>query len=319
MNDRSDLDGLLARWFQDGPSTMPDRVVDAVVVRIRGRRRTARWRLRMRDAQMNTLTRLAGGLAAVLAVVVAASILLGKSGPSGAGSSSTPVPTAPGRTAASASPADSSSTSSPAADIPSLPDGTLAPGTYRLHPLASAPGLRIVATVPGGWIGFGSWAILGPKNTDPPGGIGIGFLAPNGVFRDPCHWDVAGDHSWPQTDLVVGPTVDELVAALAANKAYTSTAPTDTTLGGFAGKKLDLQLPHDIASCDEDSSGLARYMVFGGVDGGLYAQGPDNRMHLSIVDVGGTRLVAVLGDFAGTPDADRAAARAILGSVVITP
>jgi hypothetical protein len=313
MNDRSDLDRLLASWFQEGPSTMPERVVDAVSVRIRPRRRATPWRLHARDPRMNNLTRLAGGLAAVLVLVVAGAVFVGKSPPSGAGSSSSHTATTDAT--ASASPAATPRASA----LPYLPDGTVSAGRYRLYPLASAPGLRIDATVPDGWIGYAAWAILGPNNTDPPGGIGIGFLSPSGVFSDPCHWDVAGDRSWPQTGVVVGPTVGDLVAALVANTAYTATAVTDTALGGFPGKRLDLQLPHDIAGCDLDSSGKPRFMVFGGLDGGLYAQGPDYRMHISIVDVAGTRLVAVLGDFAGTSDADRTPARAILDSLAITP
>ncbi len=48
MIDHSDIDGVLQHWFDDGPSTMPDRVVDVVADRIsRERQRPARrlpWR-----------------------------------------------------------------------------------------------------------------------------------------------------------------------------------------------------------------------------------------------------------------------------------
>ena len=41
----------------------------------------------------------------------------------------------------------------------------------------------------------------------------------------------------------IGPTVDDLVAALTAHAGYTASSPTDITFGGYAGKQLDLQLP----------------------------------------------------------------------------
>ena len=50
MNERADIDRVLRRWFDDGPSTMPDRVVDVVAERIAvEHQRPARrlpWRLR---------------------------------------------------------------------------------------------------------------------------------------------------------------------------------------------------------------------------------------------------------------------------------
>ncbi len=117
----------------------------------------------------------------------------------------------------------------------------------------------------------------------------------------------------------VGPTVDDPVAALRANTFYTSAAPTPVSIDGFAGQELELQLPNDsFATCDKDdpndSGGHA--FVFSGA--GLYAQGPANRWHLYILDVGGTRLIAVTLSDAKTPQADIDLARNIIETLDVT-
>ena len=300
--ERSDFDRALSSWFGDGPTAMSDRVVDAIAERIAREPQRRSWRIRGRSF-MRINTQLAAGTAAAALVAIVGWQLATKT-PLGVGPSAEP----------------SASTALAASDLPALPDGSLAPGTYRVNPLVSDPSLRIAATVPRGWSGFGSFAILGPRGPGSPGGIGIAFIATTGLYADPCHWDLNGDRSWPQAaDVAVGPTVDDLVRALSKNKSYTSTTAVDTTLGGFTGKALELQLPADIGSCDKDLGGSSRFMVFSGLDGGLYAQGPANRFHVTIVDVAGTRLVAVLVDYEATPDADRNAAQKILESLVITP
>jgi hypothetical protein len=202
----------------------------------------------------------------------------------------------------------------------------LTAATYRLRPFDAAPSISIDVTVPGGWTGFPKWGLLGPKLTGAPDGIGIGFLMPAGLFSDPCHWDVAGDGHFPQQgDVATGRTVDDLVAAFASNSHYDMSNPATTTIGGYPGMRVDLQLPSDVvfANCDAPSGvATGAYFVWGSAeaDGSdLFAQGPGNRWHLSIVEVGGSRFVVVINDFAGTPAADRAAAQTIVDSVVISP
>ena len=52
---------------------------------------------------------------------------------------------------------------------------------------------------------------------------------------------------------------------------------------------------------------------------GYYAQGPNNRWHLYIVDVDGTRLITMLSIGEGTAQADIEAGKAIVESFEITP
>ena len=304
MNERSDINRVLAQWFDDGPSVMPDRVVDVVADRIAHERQRPAW-LHPWRPQMNRTIKFGAAAAAVILVALVGWNLL------------------PGRPAGIGGPAASPTAAPTAMYVPALPDGTLKAGTYRLRPLASVPTLSIDAEVPDGWGGVPDWALIGPGpgGTEGPGGFGIVFLKADGLFSDPCHWDVAGDAVEGQPgDVVVGPTVDDLAAALAASSAYESTTPIDVTLGGFRGKQLDLQLPTDIAGCDTPTGDkVGAYYVFSGPGAGLYPQGPDNRWSVSIVDVAGTRLIAVVVSYAATPTADMSAARAILDSLVITP
>lgn len=69
----------------------------------------------------------------------------------------------------------------------------------------------------------------------------------------------------------------------------------------------------DIAAADPNDP---RFLV---IPGGFRAQGPNNLWRLFIVDVNGARLVTMLNYFEDIPQADVAAARAIIDSFVITP
>ena len=217
-----------------------------------------------------------------------------------------------------------SATSGPATAEPATAEpvtDVLTGGRYRFGPFEDMPSLTIVATGPNGWVGYPSWAMDGPEpvRADAPTGIGISFFSANGVYSDPCHWDVLGTGRADNGDVVVGPTVDDLVAALQANTFYTSSVATPVTIDGYAGQELELQLPDDpFTRCDKepgDSGGHA--FVFSGP--GLYAQGPANRWHLYILDVDGTRLIAVILSYAQTPQTDLDLARNIIETLDINP
>jgi hypothetical protein len=217
---------------------------------------------------------------ALVAVVGAGSLFFLYSKPDGVGSQGTPLPTA--------TPSPSPTVAPTAAVIPPLPEGTLAAGTYRLRPFASWT-MTIDATVPdGGWQGGLPNAISGPRGgSNGPNGVVVAFGFPaQTVNSDPCHWDHDGNGSPPdEGDIVVGPTVDDLAEALAGSSAYESTTPVDATLGGFSGKRLELQLAPDPSGCDSYDGAGDQYFVFGGQDGWFFAQGGANRWQITIVDV----------------------------------
>jgi hypothetical protein len=303
MTTDRDVTRALDLWLAEGSSEVSDHVLDLVEDRIARQRQRPAWLLR-RSPAMNSYLKIAAGLAAALVVAVIAWRFLPSSG--GVGGDPTPMP----------------SPSPTATTIPPLPEGTVTAGTYRLHPFASPATVTVDATVPeGGWLGGPSCCIAGPNgDSNGPNGVVVAFLGAETINSDPCHWDKDGSGNAPQDgDIEVGPTVDDLAAALAAGTAYESTTPVDATLGGFSGKRLELQLAPDASGCDSYDGAGNQYFVFGGRDGGFYAQGGANRWQITIVDVDGTRLISVLLSYSETSAADLSAAQAILDSVVITP
>lgn len=311
MNKRSDIDRVLQVWMADGPAVIPDRVVEVVAARIGVQRQRRAWPFPGRTT-VNTQIKLIAALAAAVVVAVVGYNLLPRAlGPGG--------PSAP--PTATLQPTAASTSTPVASRPPDVPDGPLAAGTYRLRPFA--PGtVTVDATVPdGGWIGGPPNAIGGPRGeSNGPNGVAVTFARAQTINSDPCHWDKDGSNRAPQEgDIQVGPAVDDLVEALAANPAYESTSPVDATLSGFNGKRLELQLTPDPSGCDSYDGAGNQYFVFGGLDGSFYAQGDANRWQVTIVDVDGTRLIGVLISYAETSAEDLSAAQGILDSVVITP
>lgn len=209
------------------------------------------------------------------------------------------------------------SASATAEPVPEVMTG----GRYLFQPLPDDPSFAVVATGPDGWFGYPSWAMDGPLpvRADAPTGIGISFFAANGVYSDPCRWDVQDTGFAVVGDVEVGPTVDDLVAALQTNTFYTSSEATPVTIDGYSGQELKLQLPDDpFTSCDkEPGDDVGHAFVFSG--SGLYAQGPANRWGLYILDVEGTRLIAVILSYAQTPRSDLDLARNVIETLDIDP
>jgi hypothetical protein len=195
-------------------------------------------------------------------------------------------------------------------------------GLYLFGPFGDKL-LTIAATGPNHWVGYPSWAMDGPEplRADAPNGIGISFFTANGLYSDPCHWDVRGigDAGQPG-DVKVGPTVGDMVAALRANTFYTSSVPTPVTIDGYSGQELELQLPDaPYTKCDKDdpNDSGGHEFVFSGP--GLYAQGRGNRWHLYMLDVEGTRLISVILSYAKTPKTDLDLARNVIETMDINP
>jgi hypothetical protein len=314
MKHRSDIDRVLQVWMTDGPNVIPDRVVDVVSVRIGVQRQRRAWPFQGRTI-VNPL-KLAAALAAVAIVAVVGYNLLPRQ--PGLGGQTTPP--------ATASPAPATGTptaaSTPDATPVAVRETRLTGRRYLFHPLESDATFVIEATGPDGWGGVPEWAMVGPAGAEAPVGIGTAFLSAEGLFSDPCHWDVLGTGEPGQAgDVTVGPTVDDLVTAIRANRSYTSSTATPVIIDGYAGQELEIQLPDDpFTTCDKvagDPEGRA--FVFSGRNGGLYAQGPANRWHLSIIDAAGTRLIAVLTSYEGTPQADLDIARNVIETLDINP
>jgi hypothetical protein len=302
-----DVSRAIRSWLHEDRHEDVARIAGAVLDQVEAtpQRRSTWWPAR-RLPTMNNFVKL--GLAAV-AVLVAALVGIRFLPGDGTGGPSAPTP--------------DQSTPAPTTEPQAFSGGGLAPGAYVAHPFGSNPTITVEFTVPTGWEGIPGWAVV-PQSTIG-GGMGVGFLMPDGVFSDPCRWDQLGTGHWPQVgDIAVGPTAEDLATALASNPNYEATDPVDVELGGFSGMRVDLQLPSDVdfASCDRATGRESgSYFVWGTSDPlgtNLFAQGPGNRWHLWILDVNEDRVVIFGQDFADTAPADVAEWQSIVESVRIT-
>jgi hypothetical protein len=314
MNERFDIERTLESWMRDDAMTMPDRIVDVVARRIAIQPQQRSWPFRRRTNV--TPIKLVAALAAVMVVAVVGYTLLPRQPSSGGDPSPSTVSTP------SIVPTASPSASEAVVDVR---EEALPAGRYRFRPFADDPTFAIVATIPAGWGGVPPWAVTGPNGTEAPSGIAVAFLAPDGLFGDPCRWDVDGTGAEGQPgDIEVGPKAIDLVTALRANDSYVSNTPTPVTLGTLSGYEMEIELPVDveIETCDQvsgDSEAIGRYFVFSGESAGLFAQGNGNRWRLFIVEDGDRRVVIAGPYYATTPQADQEAFRGIIESLEFTP
>ena len=286
MSSDRDVTRIVRSWLDEGVAQLPDRVLDAVLDQVPATpQRRAGWLARRFPFMNNTMKiALAAAAVVVLAFIGFGVLRDNTGGPPTA--TATPVPT-------------------PTATPQPLPEARLAAGSYVASGLGASESISATFTVPEGWDGWSGRCVLASTGTEAPDGMAICFLeVDTGLHSDPCHSSGPGD-------VPVGPTVEEFANALAEQTAYEATVPTDVTLGGYSGKRMDLQLPSDVASCD--NGGFTPWA------GSIYAQGPDNRWEVWILDVEGERLILVAQNFAGTSSEDLAEQQAIVDSIQIQP
>src|SRR5215212_6061631 len=75
MNQRSDIDRVLQTWLADGPTAIPDRVVDVVAARIGVQRQRRMWPIPRRTNMPNQLKLIAALAAALVVAVVGYNVL----------------------------------------------------------------------------------------------------------------------------------------------------------------------------------------------------------------------------------------------------
>ncbi|MDQ4131564.1 MAG: hypothetical protein M3133_11350 [Actinomycetota bacterium] len=201
-------------------------------------------------------------------------------------------------------------------DVNALPDdfAPLEPGPYSIDPDGdpSTP-LRVVYDVPAG--GWSQWEGA-VKFAENDGHAGVSITTMTNIVRHGCR-----DHS--PADPPVGPSVDDLAAALADLAPFRVTSPpTDVNIYGYSGKHLELTVP----DLPVDESGFT-----GCIDGNLQSwigpltdafyghSGPGYTEEFWILDVEGTRLVIVAHRSPGSPPQDLAELRAVLNSIRIQP
>ena len=300
MSTDRDVTRIVRSWLHEDAYEDADRVLSLVLDELDTTpQRRAGW-LARRLPPMNTYLKV--GLAAAV-VVLAGFIgiqLLGGSNVGGPG---------PSPSASSAEPTPSEPAPSATADT-GLPVGS----SHVLWDTPGDVGISFTIRAPG-WSGDVGGGVLCKSSgcSDPPDGAAmIAFQGYLYVYGDPCQWSSTG----PDTPAT---SVDELVAALAAQASRDASAPVDVTVDGYAGKSITLHVPDDAAyvggrfsDCDR---GEFRSWVRDPVaDSARYHQGPGQIDELWILDVGGTLVVIDAGSYALTPAEHLAEVRAIADS-----
>lgn len=295
-----DLERLLDGWLGEGPIQVADRVIDDVAARITRQPQRLAWRLQpWRFPTVSSTVKLALIGVALVAALLGSSIFLGGGG---RGLTATPSPTP----TPTASPAPSP-TATPSQGPGALTDAAKGPGRFAGAPFDRQP-LTWTVTIPAGWSGAASWAIVGPATPLPEPVIVM--LAENWTIpADSC--DAAG--STPAASTA------EFLAAIAKRADWHPSNPVATTIAGYPAKRVDFELPVDVTVCRGDSD---NYIVFAEArdSTGFHAQGSSNRWTVWVLDIPGRGPVYVARDsFPGTPAAQVTAADAIVSSIEITP
>lgn len=285
-----DTDRVIRAYLDAGPTELPDRSFDAVrdtIERTRQRTIVGPWR----KPEMTGLPRYA--LAATAVVVAAAAIsiaVLPGLGGSG-GPAATPSPTP------AASP---TSTSTPSASPAAVEMSTLVVDT----PFPA----RITFDVGTGWVLWGDVGGAGKgwfkHSADPPDGIGMTFWNVTNVLTDPCGGD--------PLDPPLGPSVEDLADALAAQPHTVVAQDTAVTIDGYSGRFLDYTAD-DMSGCPLGR--LQRWMA-PGVDREAL---PGERDQVWILDVDGKRVVIDAFSFAGATAEDLAELDSIAETIRIGP
>lgn len=172
---------------------------------------------------------------------------------------------------------------------PALGSGQdLAAGTYRgVLPGSADRGFTI--TVPAGWDAVANVGVAA-ADRNPPDTVGaLLFWDVENLYADPLA-PAAGGLEPP-----VGPSAADLVEALVAHDGWTTSAPTDVTVGGYPGTYLELTVPSDAAfdGCDGDGFSVLPFATWYEPDESSWRcmNGPGQIDRVYVLDVDGERVV----------------------------
>ena len=284
MTGRPDTDSLLRYWFGDGPSTMPDRVIDVVADRI-GRQPQRRARRLDRRLPMNRYLRFGAALAAVLAIAVVGWSVLPRN-PAGVGQAS-PSPTLG---APSPSPASSPGATAVACDgaVPGCL-GALSAGAHETTNFAPAFAYQI----PAGWLNT-----LDRTRTYTFGSPGHIFefqvLSQNAIPDQ-------GDACAAQRKAGVGNTVADWITFLTTHPGLVASVPEPESVGGYDGMRVSFHVASTWTKTCPRSIGPAVMLV---IDNGTVPERvlwiDDQYTTFDILDVRGETVIIRLESASST-------------------
>lgn len=264
------LEGYLDEYV--GSTPLPDDVRDAIRAELPSIQQRKAWWPARRFPPMNQAMRIALASAAVLAVaLIGVSFFRAQNvGAPGLGDATpTPAPSA----------------------MPLPASGALEPGRYAMD-VISAP-LSASVTVGDGWTS-GLWYIT---NSD---GGSVHSLAIANVYTDAC--DGPGNLAAP----AIGPSIDDLVAALDAQAGTDLSVPTDAVVDGYEGVRVELTPAEGI-----DPTACTGGSLFLWVDSLTDRRYVGDEQALWILDVDGTRVVIAAGYDLADPAQEAALATVI--------
>ncbi len=187
--------------------------------------------------------------------------------------------------------------------------GTLAAGRYYLDDRHFTNASRLTFAVPAGWTTEEYGELY--KDRDEPGEVKFITWVLTHVFSDVCQWGTLVD---------AGTTVDEFVTAVIEQEGREASAPTDVTLGGFPGKRIELTVPADLdtGTC---TNGVLRYWPGPGPDisDGDCCNPPGGTDTVYVIDIAGNRLVAIARHYPGSSAQNRAELQGVMDSIEIEP
>jgi hypothetical protein len=289
MTHERDIERILSHWLGDGPTEVPDRVMNVIADRIVRQPQRPAWRLNWRDANMHTSLRAAAVLAAVVIFAVGAFYLRGPgSGPTTGGQGGTPSP---------------------------IPTPTPSPSLRSLSPLAFRPVTHLA--LPDGWVVPGDDPrsfTLAPPAGPPEAGGSIGVMtAPFVSFADR---DCEG-----RAPAGVGTSIAEVVAALAGDPRLVTTPAQAVTVGDRTGQMLDVQVASDWTGTCAWSGGTPAVVILSATDTGpAVGLGAGERSRFIFLDIAGSVVsINIVTSDGSTFEAFVTRAMPIVDSMRFTP
>ena len=296
MSTDRDVTRIVRSWLHEDAHEDADRVLNLVLDEIDTTpQRRSSWSAWRFPPMNSNFVRVALVAAAVVIIAVVGFQYLGNANTGDPDTTGTPQPTA--------SPASTAE--------PTLAErAELAVGSS--HVLWDAPGeIKISVTVPAsGWFGgVGRGFIIKDNKVGPPDGAGVlVWQGPLYVYGDRCRWATTLPETPATTDL-------EIVEALIAHTPGSTTA-LGTTLGGYRGGVIKLEVPDNAVFADCDGGEFRSWVGDPVADDARYHQGPGQDDYVWVLDVNGTPVVIDLGSFDGTNSATADEMDAIVHSVV---
>jgi hypothetical protein len=195
----------------------------------------------------------------------------------------------------------------------------LEPGTYSIDPDGD-PSTPLRVTYQVAAAGWSQW--IGAVKFNDDGHVGLSITTVDNLVRDGC-----SDHR--PAEPAVGPTVDDLAAALSTLAPFELTSPpSNLTILGYQGKHLELTAS-DVRVVGEGTSrifadcadGNLHSWIAPNLGGSFYGYNtqPGETEEFWILDVDGTRLVLETTQSPESPPQDVAEMEAIFDSVRIEP